>query len=158
MSYTIRSLIPDDAAIHREMMYQALFVVPGDPPFPRDILDRPDLAKYSENWGQPGDLGFVAMDDETGVPVGAAWLRLVRGYGYVDDQTPELSIALLPEHRSKGVGSQLMEHILEAAKAQFPGVSLSVSSKNQARFLYQKIGFEIVNRDENSLTMVKRFS
>lgn len=157
MGYTIRPLTANDAAFQREMMYQALFVEPGNPPFPRDIIDRPDLAKYIENWGQPGDLGFVAVDDETDELVGAAWLRLVRGYGYVDEQTPELSIALLPEHRSKGVGSQLMEHVLAAAKAQFPGVSLSVSSRNQARFLYQKIGFEIVSRDENSLTMVMRF-
>lgn len=49
-------------------------------------------------WGRAGDMGFVAVDAGSGEPIGAAWLRLLggdeRGYGYVDDETPELGMAV----------------------------------------------------------------
>jgi len=42
-------------------------------------------------------------------PIDAAWLRLLvgdnRGFGYVDEKTPESSIALLPGHCGQGIGS-----------------------------------------------------
>jgi ribosomal protein S18 acetylase RimI-like enzyme len=157
MSYTIRPLTDTDKVFLRDMLYQAIFVPEGETPPPRDIVEHPELARYIENWGQPDDMGFAAVDNETEQPVGAAWLRLIHGYGYIDDTTPELSIALLPEHRSKGAGTLLLQQILETAQAHYPAVSLSVSSRNPARFLYQRMGFEIVNREDRTLTMLKRF-
>ena len=34
----------------------------------------PEIMRYAENWGRPGDEGFVA--EEAGEPVGAAWFRV----------------------------------------------------------------------------------
>lgn len=81
-----------------------------------------------------------------------------RGYGYVDDATPELSIALLPAYRGRGIGSQLLARLLEQAQGCCPGVSLSVSAGNPARRLYERFGFEIVAERGSSLTMLKRWA
>ena len=47
------------------------------------------------------------MEAGVGGPIGAAWLRLLkgdeRGYGHVDDETPELGMAVLPAYRGRGV-------------------------------------------------------
>ena len=85
----------------------------------RDVLQTPDLAKYVQDWGRKSDRAFITFDAQT--PVGAAWYRLFnadnRGYGYVDDRTPELAIALLPQYRNKGLGKSLLIHFIEQAKA-----------------------------------------
>ena len=65
------------------------------------------LTRYVDNWGRAGDLALVAH--ETGNRVGAAWFRLFTagepGYGFVDEQTPELSISVVPSRRRHGRGA-----------------------------------------------------
>jgi hypothetical protein len=62
------------------------------PPFPREIVNEPEIAKYVSGWGKSGDLGFVLIDEASRLPVGAVWARLFEskspGYGYVDDTIP----------------------------------------------------------------------
>jgi ribosomal protein S18 acetylase RimI-like enzyme len=105
-------------------------------------------------------VGFVAIDRGSGEPVGAVWLRLLagaeRGYGYVDDETPELGMAVLPGHRGRGIGSNLIERALEAAGSAYRKVCLSVSADNPALRLYERAGFERAGEDGSSVTMVKR--
>lgn len=159
-SYSIRRLTPDDHPFLYEMMYQAIFVPEGEAPLPRDVVQEPAIRKYVEAFGRPGDLGFAAVDDETGQPIGAAWVRLLkaedRGYGFVDEATPELVIALLPDHRGRGLGTALMERLMTAAQAQYPAISLSVWTTNPAYRLYRRLGFEVVEEQGPAVTMVKR--
>ncbi len=56
----------------------------------------------------------------------------------------ELGISVLKEHWSKGVGSKLLEHILDfASKNSFDVIDLEVRSDNvHAIHLYKKFGFE----------------
>src|SRR5262249_48531336 len=81
---------------------------------PRDVVQHPDLARYVRHWGQEQDLGAVALHPTQGKPIGAAWLRLwdgaERGYGFLDAQTPELSMAVRPAYRGQGVGTRLLAH------------------------------------------------
>ncbi|MEL6969712.1 MAG: hypothetical protein AAFZ63_08515 [Bacteroidota bacterium] len=51
MSIEICPLAPEEIPFMKEMMYEALFVRPGQSPFPRDILERPELAKYLVDGG-----------------------------------------------------------------------------------------------------------
>ena len=160
MSFSIRPIFPSDQRTLWDMLYLSLYVPPGSAPFPRDIIKRPEIAKYVASWGRAGDLGFVAIDPDSNQAIGAAWLRLLRseerGYGYVDDETPELAIAVLPEYRGKGIGSELISHLLSAAATVYKQVSLSVSADNPAVRLYKRLGFEEVLVDGSSVTMLKQ--
>jgi ribosomal protein S18 acetylase RimI-like enzyme len=113
-------------------------------------------------WGQANDDGMKAVAADRMQPIGAAWLRLLtdesRGYGYIDDRTPELSIAITPEHRGKGVGTRLLCALFERARDLHEAVSLSVSVENPAIRLYQRLGFEIVGQQGSSLIMKKELA
>ncbi|MFT9848536.1 GNAT family N-acetyltransferase [Aneurinibacillus sp. REN35] len=56
-----------------------------------------------------------------------------------------LAIALLPEFRNRGIGSSLLEGILQEATASKKKVCLQVAWHNGlARAFYERIGFEMV--------------
>ncbi|TVQ95470.1 MAG: GNAT family N-acetyltransferase [Spirochaetaceae bacterium] len=137
------------------MLYQAIHVPDGHAPISRDVLHLPELARYLRGWGREGDCGFLAA---VGQPVGAVWLRLLvgeeRGYGYVAEDTPELSIALLPEFRGRGIGTQLLTRLFASPCGDSP-ISLSVSADDPAVRLYRRLGFEVVGESGGSLTMVR---
>ncbi|HEX9923644.1 MAG TPA: GNAT family N-acetyltransferase [Anaerolineae bacterium] len=158
-SITIRPLTLADEPFLWDMLYQALYVPAGQPPFPRDIMHEPDISRYAQGWGRADDQGFVALDE--GKPVGAVWLRLLtrdqRGFGYVDETTPELSIALLPEYRGQGIGSKLIIHLLDQIQSRYDAVCLSVSPDNPAKRLYERLGFDVVGKNGTALTLVKRW-
>jgi ribosomal protein S18 acetylase RimI-like enzyme len=117
------------------------------------------LSRYVDNWGHPGDVAVIAH--ETGNRVGAAWLRLFKesdpGYGFVDEQTPELSIAVVPSRRRHGLGQELLDALLTAAReAGHQAVSLSVEADSPAVAFYERNGFERVREHDGGLVMVKR--
>ena len=153
---TIRPVGPHDQAFLREMQYLAFFVPPGAAPFPGDIVDEAKHLKYYAEFGQrQGDVGVVAERSDGG-PIGAAWARLhpadAPGYGYVDDATPELTIAVTPDERGGGVGTELLARLLAAAGR----CSLSVDTRNPALSLYRRFGFETVSQPgEHELVMLR---
>jgi ribosomal protein S18 acetylase RimI-like enzyme len=146
--YDIRRATPADEPFLWEMLYESLYVEEGAAPFPPEILRRPELSRYVEGWGRAGDMGFVAFEAGSGLPVGAAWSRLPgvadKGFAYLDEETPELAVAVSPGHRGRGVGTALLKRLLSEASGIFPAMSLSVSPDNPARRLYERLGFETV--------------
>ena len=116
------------------------------------------VALYVKAWGRPGDAAMIALD--AGFPVGAAWYRLFardrRGYGFVDERTPELAIAVVPNARGKGVGAALLEALLDRARAEgYETISLSVDRNNAGAIgLYERHGFERVGEEDDSVTML----
>lgn len=152
----IRPLTVDDESVLWEMLYLAIYVPDGEPMPPLDIVYESGLRCYVEGWPRPHDVGFMALDD--GQPVGAAWLRLFsptsHGYGFVDAQIPELTIALKPAYRGQGVGTILLRKLFAAAS--HPTLSLSVSPTNPAKRLYERLGFMIVGEYGGSLVMCKQ--
>jgi ribosomal protein S18 acetylase RimI-like enzyme len=138
-----------------------------DIPFLRDMLrhayyarwgsdaDVP-LERYVAAWGRRGDTALVAIEEFQ--PVGAAWYRLFDGdepgYGFVDEQTPELTLAVVPSRRGRGLGKELLEELLaRAGQAGFPAVSLSVEPDNPALHLYEQHGFQAVGDRSGALVM-----
>src|SRR5919201_4243730 len=96
--------------------------------------EEPPLTRYIESWGRPGDTAMIAIDDFQ--PVGGAWYRLFRrdhpGYGFVDEATPELAIAVVPSRRGHGLGEALLEALCERARTErYAALSLSVERGNE---------------------------
>ena len=89
--YTIRPIAPADESFLWEALYHAIYVAPGDTPPERDIVNRPELARYVRGWGDANDLGFIAVAEKSQQPIGAAWIRLLTGenmgYGYTGDKS-----------------------------------------------------------------------
>ncbi len=157
MDLRIRTVGAGDAQILREYLRLSIFVRPGDPPTPAGIVDRPEIACYVDDWGRYGDDGVLAVDDRTGADVGAAWLRLwpgpETGYGFVDRSTPELAIAVRSEHRGRGIGSCLLDALLNRASPRHRAVALSVAADNPSVALYQRFGFRAIAASGGTLTM-----
>jgi ribosomal protein S18 acetylase RimI-like enzyme len=138
-----RPLTSDD----QEELWNWLHVALWDPPpaglRPREVLDAAPVRIYAENWGLPTDVGVVAEVD--GVDAGACWMRLLPagvGLAWVDEQTPQLGIALLAEFQHKGHGRPLMQAAIEAAqRAGYRRVSLTVHPQNPAIRMYESCGF-----------------
>ena len=119
------------------------------------LNEDPDLpvARYVNNWGRPGDAGLIAWEKG---PVGAAWYRLFKasapGFGFVDEQTPELTIAVVPGRRGGGLGAELMQALLDRARKQgYKGISLS-AQKGMTK-LYERHGFVPIEEKDGTVTM-----
>jgi ribosomal protein S18 acetylase RimI-like enzyme len=139
-----------------------------DVPFLRDMLrhafywrtpvgeEEPPLTRYVRDWGRPGDRSLIAIDDF--VQVGGAWYRLFTvdepGFGFVDEQTPELAIAVVPSRRGRGFGHELLSALLDCARTDgFEAISLSVGKDNPAIGLYESYGFAQVREDDGAVVM-----
>ena len=74
--------------------------------------------------------------------------------GYVSvDRKEDLifmqSIAITSSHRSKGIGTKMIEAIIEESEASGIPVHLQVMKINRARGLYERLGFKIYGDTEN---------
>jgi ribosomal protein S18 acetylase RimI-like enzyme len=153
----IRDIRPDELCLMRDFLYEAVFQREGALPLPRTIVDEPSVRVYIDDWGRPDDKCLVALAD--GRYAGAVWTRVlsgdIKGYGYIDDFTPELSISLFKQYRSRGLGTALMQAMIQRLKeCGCNQVSLSVSQDNPAHRLYRKLGFEIVDDQNDDYLMV----
>ena len=159
LNYIIRPLTQADEPLLLEMLYHAIYVPEGQALPKPGVLNAPEIARYVSDWGQAGDGGFFALDAEGKEAIGAAWIRLLRGdnkgFGYVDDATPELSVAVLPEYRGQGIGTALLTELLRIASVHHDAVSLSVDAGNPALRLHERLGFDVVGASGASLTMRK---
>lgn len=156
MNFMYRKIDKSDYWFLQDMLYEALFIPEGEKPCARSIIDFPELSKYIQNWGRDGDFGIIVQDED--VLIGAVWARLFKeknkGYGFVDIQTPELTMALKSKYRNRGLGTQLLGRFLELAKESgCKAVSLSVDKRNKAVNFYKRNGFKIVDELETAYTM-----
>lgn len=140
---------------HEEFLWLMLtYAAAMTPPGPRAIpIARADayLRLHVEGWGRKGDLGVMAIRNTHAI--GAAWVRLAANSAdhakLGSKSVPELAIAVLPEHRGKGVGTALLRDILQRCRGTFPAVTLSVREDNPAVGLYQRMGFRVQGTHEN---------
>lgn len=148
----IRPIRPEEYPLLKDFLYDAIFVPEGAPIPPREIINRPELAVYIENFGQPDDLCLMA--ESCGHIVGAVWTRIldgeIKGYGNIDSCTPEFAISVKKEFRRQGIGRKLMEEMIALLKSHgYKKVSLSVNKENYASEMYRKLGFLAAPREHD---------
>lgn len=152
MTTVVRTGGAQDVRFLRDMLHHAYYWKerkPDSGPGPVQL--------YVKAWGRPGDMAKIAIVD--GFPVGAAWYRLFTaaapGYGFVDERTPELAVAVVPNARGRGVGSALITALLDRARSDgYEAISLSVDRRNEGAIaLYETHGFETVAETADSCTL-----
>jgi len=142
-----RPLVADD----QDKLWHWLHVALWDPPpaglRPIEVLQSDGVRIYAEGWGRDSDVGIVAQVN--GSDAGACWMRLLPlgvGLASVDEETPQLGIALEREFQGQGYGRALMLEALQAARAAgYRKVSLTVHPRNPAVRMYVSCGFRQVD-------------
>ncbi len=122
---------------------------------PKSMIEQPELQVYIKDFGKADDWCFVVEIKEK--IVGAVWVRIMNDYGHIDDETPSFAISLYEEYRNMGIGTALMRNMLELLKNKgYKQTSLSVQKANYAVRMYQKVGFEVIDENEEEYIMVCR--
>jgi GNAT superfamily N-acetyltransferase len=144
----LRPVDRQDARFLRDMLRHAYhWRLAQDPELP--------VYRYVQNWGRRGDAGVIAFEGRN--VYGAAWYRLFpeseAGFGFVDEETPELTIAVVPSRRGHGTGAELLDALLERARRDgFTRLSLS-AERGQTGF-YEQHGFRPVREGAAAVTML----
>lgn len=154
MNYIIRKIKESEYPLLSSFLYEAIFIPDGMEAPSRSIIQLPELQLYISDFGSCKDDWCLVAEIEQKV-VGAVWVRLMKDYGYVDDETPSFAISVYKEYRGLGIGSDLMRKMLDLLKEKgYQKASLSVQKVNYAAKMYQKIGFEIIEEKEDEYIMI----
>ena len=155
MHYQIRKIRENEYPILSDFLYEAIFIPEGMDKPPKSIIEQPELQVYIEDFGKKDDQCLVAEVKRK--IVGAVWVRIMDDYGHIDDETPSFAISLYEEYRNLGIGTALMEAMLQFLREKgYKQTSLSVQKVNYAVCMYQKAGFEIIDENEEEYIMVCR--
>ena len=155
MHYQIRKIRENEYPILSDFLYEAIFIPEGMGKPPKSIIEQPELQVYIEDFGKEDDWCLVAEIKEK--IIGAVWVRIMDDYGHIDDETPSFAISLYEEYRNLGIGTALMEAMLQFLREKgYKQTSLSVQKVNYAVCMYQKAGFEIIDENEEEYIMVCR--
>lgn len=146
----------DEYPLLDDFLYQAIYQPDTTNLAPKSIINKPELQVYIINFGkQKDDYCFCAEVDNK--VVGAVWVRNINGYGSIDNVTVGFAVPVFDEYQNMGIGTALMKTMLEHLKElNYPKASLAVQKENYAVGMYQKVGFEIVDENEQEYIMIHR--
>ncbi|MDR0943741.1 MAG: GNAT family N-acetyltransferase [Ruminococcus sp.] len=154
--YEIRSIHFDEISVLEDFLYEAIYQPDRNNLVPKSIIEKPELQVYIKDFGKPDDNCLVAVCDEK--TAGAVWTRLIKGYGFIDEETPEFAIALYSEYRGRGIGTNLMREMLELLRSKgYKQTSLSVHKNNYALKMYKAVGFEVARENDHECFMIYKF-
>lgn len=155
MNYIIREMHSCEYPLLDDFMYDAIFQRDANNLAPKSIIQKPELQVYIKNFGsKQGDYCLCAETD--GKVIGAVWIRIIDGFGSIDNHSPEFAISLFKEYRGMGIGTELMTKMIEHLKnAGYSKASLAVQKDNYAANMYMKLGFRIETENEEEYIMVQ---
>lgn len=154
MNYIIREIKKQEYNLLNDFLYEAIFIPDGVKAPDRSIINEPELQVYVSGFGdKQDDFCFVAEVD--GRIIGAVWVRDMEDYGHIGVGIPSFAISLYKEYRGYGIGTELMKTMLEELKFKgYEKASLAVQKANYAVKMYQKLGFKIIDENEEEYIMV----
>lgn len=157
MNYSIRRMKETEYSLLSNFLYEAIFIPQGVQAPPKSIIHNEELQVYIKDFGNTiHDKCLVAEVD--GNIVGAVWVRIMKDYGNIDDQTPSFAISLYKEYRGLGIGTDLMRQMLCTLKnCGYKQASLAVQKANYAVKMYLDVGFEIIDENEEEYIMLYSF-
>jgi len=132
---------------HREFCYQVSDITMGHYAAQIPDWDEDSFIKYrNEIWRKKKPM-IIVHDNQ---PIGTIFVfenenRIEIGQFYI-----------LPEYQNKGIGSYLLEDILDNSDNAGSIVELEVLKVNPAVSLYQRYGFEIVDSNEHMYQMERK--
>ena len=152
MAVVVRRGGAQDVRFLRDMLHHAYYWKERQPdagPGPGQL--------YVKAWGREGDTAVIALDRRlsgrgclvSALQAGVARVRLCR------PADAEAAIAVVPNARGKGVGTALLDALLERARGDgYEAISLSVDRHNKGAIaLYEQHGFRQVDETPDSLTL-----
>ena len=156
MDIKIRKWKDGEQAFLEDFLYEAIFIPEGVEAPSREIIRLPELQVYITDFGKrPDDICFLAEVD--GKVAGAVWVRVMEDYGHLEEGVPSFAISLYKEYRGHGIGTALMNRMLQELEGRgYEKASLAVQKANYAVRMYQKVGFEIVGENEEEYLMMWR--
>jgi len=121
----------------------------------KTLQELPTLSIYNDFYGLTRkDLGLYALSNNK--IAGAIWSRKLQvehnSTAFIDENTPVISVAVLPEFRGRGIGSLMMNQFLQEAGALYDAISVNVLKNSRAIGFYKKFGFiEIQDSERQSV-------
>ncbi len=154
MNYNIRKIRENEYELLDDFIYEAIFVPEGIAPLPKSIINQPDLQVYIKDFGkEKDDICFVA--EVEGEVVGTVWVRDMQDYGHIADGVPSFAISLYKEYRNFGIGTAMMKTMLNELKNRgYDRASLAVQKANYAVKMYKKVGFYVIDENDEEYIMV----
>ncbi len=157
MDYIIRPIRPAELVLLEEFLYEAIFQRDTQNLLPKSVIHQPEISVFIEEFGRPDDHCLVAQVGDR--VVGAVWTRIlsgkIKGFGNIDEHTPEFAISLYKEYRGTGIGTALMRAMLELLREKgYQQTSLAVQKDNYAVRMYEKVGFVTVKELDEEYLMV----
>lgn len=162
MKPTLYFLRSSEQKIAMDMLHYAYRLDETD----KKLQDFPQLEIYSRFYGLSSkDLGLYALSEHK--IAGGAWIRLLKeddkANAFIDEKTPILTIAVMPEFRNQGIGSAMLEQLFLEAGALFERMSVTILNNEKNVSFFKKHEFvEVENSFGKSpidgtetITMVK---
>ena len=110
-------------------------------------------------WDEKVEREYHALDWQKKIPKLILYDNQPIGTISLEEKTGCLEIGMfyiLPEYQNKGIGSYLLEDILDNSDKAGSIVELEVLKVNPAVSLYQRYGFEIVDSNEHMYQMERK--
>ena len=154
MQYMIREMKSQEYRLLSDFLYEAIYIPDGIEPPHKSVIDFPELQEYIIEFGnRKHDKALVA--EIQGDIVGAIWVRIMNDYGHIDNDTPSLAMSVCPRYRGLGIGTSLLKQLLQVERlAGYSKISLSVQKSNYAVKMYEKVGFTVVDENDEEYTMI----
>lgn len=154
MQYMIREMKSQEYRLLSDFLYEAIYIPEGVEAPPRSVIDFPELQEYIIEFGnRKHDKALVA--EIQGDIVGAIWVRIMNDYGHIDNDTPSLAMSVYKKYRGLGIGTSLLKQLLQVERlAGYSKISLSVQKSNYAVKMYEKVGFTVVDENDEEYIMI----